>query len=388
VTTAHPPAGHPVGPIRHVVVIRPDQGGIAYVAGATVVELRARGTDVTELVGDDEGSPALDGLRTVWRNRDRIRAADVVHVELGRTALAAFWIGIWASLLRGDLVTVLHDGPTVVTAPGSGVIHTRPGRRDAVAHKLFAPVLDRPLRQLLQRRTRCWVALSDRSRSDLASAGLAPVVVIPLGADPPGATRPPSEGDSVVFAGFIAQSKGIDTLLDAWEEVGPTTGLRLHILGGHRRQYDGYVAGLRARVEASGTDVTWHGRVDDGELDATISGAAIVVLPYLTSNPVSGILVRALVAGRPVVATSVPAFVDMVEDGVTGVIVEPGDVPGLAKAIAGLAHDAPARDELGGAAAAWAARHCTWTAQVDALETAYRTGADRRGRSPAVGPTG
>ena len=95
VTTAHPPAGHPVGPIRHVVVIRPDQGGIAYVAGATVVELRAWGTDVTELVGDDEGSPALDGLRTVWRNRDRIRAADVVHVELGRTALAAFWIGIW-----------------------------------------------------------------------------------------------------------------------------------------------------------------------------------------------------------------------------------------------------------------------------------------------------
>jgi len=358
---------------RRVVLVRPGEGGVAYVAASVATELRGRGAAVTELVGSERDWPALDGARTVWRHRKAIRAADVVHVELGLTALSAVWIAAWTALLRGDLVTVLHDGPDMVKSPGSGVIRTAPGWRDAAAHKLAAPVLDGPLRALLRRRTRQWVVLSDRARRDLEAAGFAPVAVVPLGADAPTATVAPSLGTTVVFAGFIAQSKGLDGLLDAWESVGPTTPLHLHIVGGHRRQYDEYVDGLARRID--GMDgVTLDGWASDEAFNTAIAGAALVVLPYLKSNPVSGVLIRAAVEGRAVIATTVPAFADRVEDGVTAVLIPPGDTGALTDALASLVGDGARRDALGKAAAEWARTHCTWAAQVDALTAAYGPG--------------
>jgi glycosyltransferase involved in cell wall biosynthesis len=356
---------------RRVVMIRPRDGGVAFVAASEAAELSRRGDVTTQLVGNEAGAPALDGLRTAWRHRREIRDADVVHLELGLTALGAFWIGAWASLVRTDLVTVLHDGPSMVKSPGSGAIRNAPGWRDAVAHKVFARILDRPLRALVRGRTRRWVVLTDQSRRDLERVGMAPVVVVPIGADPPIATRPPSECTTVVFAGYIVQSKGIDGLLDAWEQVGPSSGLRLQIVGDHRRHYVEYAASLRARVESSMVATEWIGKASEEELQSLIADAALVVLPYLKSNPASGIVVRALVEGRAVVATSVPAFTTVIENGITGVLVEPGDVHTLASTIAELLDDEVTRDRLGKAAATWAADHCTWAAQVDALEIAY-----------------
>lgn len=150
-------------PIRHIVMIRPEAGGVAYVGQSCATELRARGFTVTELIGSDRESPAREGLRQIWARRSLIRSADIVHVELGATALCTFWLAFWAGVLRGDLVTVSHDGPLLVGSPGSGVMVTGPGVRDAIAHKVFARFLDRPLRALLRRRTMVWVTLAHES---------------------------------------------------------------------------------------------------------------------------------------------------------------------------------------------------------------------------------
>ena len=53
-------------PFRTMVMVRPGEGGVAGVAASCATEFRARGIIVTELVGDDSGSPALDGIRAVW----------------------------------------------------------------------------------------------------------------------------------------------------------------------------------------------------------------------------------------------------------------------------------------------------------------------------------
>ncbi len=372
---SRPPAhGASRGEIRHVVMIRPEVGGVAYVAQSSANELRGRGIQVTELVGTDGGSPALDGARTAWAHRAQIRSADVVHLELGVTALSAFWIGVWASLFRRRLVTVVHDGLRIVNAPGSGLIRTRPGRRDAIAHKIAAPLLNRPLRALIVRRTRRWVALSDRSRSELEGAGLGAAVVLPIGADPPTSAARPSECKTVVFAGFISPAKGLDVLADAWEAVGPATNLRLVVVGNHGRQYADYAEAVRRRLESLDPTVSWSGWVNDDEtFNAAIAEAAIVVLPYRRSNPASGILIRAAVEGRAIIGSSVPAVVDFLADGVTGLIVEPDDAEGLARALLVLATDQAARDALGAASARWAAEHCTWATQVDHLVAAYET---------------
>ncbi len=358
-------------PFRTMVMVRPGEGGVAGVAASCATEFRARGIIVTELVGDDSGSPALDGIRAVWANRRRIREADVIHVELGLTAVAAFWVALFVCLMRSDITTVVHDGPDLVKSPGSGVIRTSPGLRDSIAHRIFAPMLDRPLRAMLRRRTRIWLTLSERARNELEVAGLHPVAVFSLGADPPISTLPPSRCTTVVFAGFIAQSKGIDVLLDAWDSIGAVTGLVLQIVGGHGRQYEEYVTGLRRRTDASPLPVTWISQTSEAEFQSAIAQAAIVVLPYVKSNPVSGIAVRAAVEGRAIVATTVPAFADMLENEVTALLVRPGEPQALGNAILALARDSELRDTLGRTAASWASSNCTWKAHADALTVAY-----------------
>jgi glycosyltransferase involved in cell wall biosynthesis len=197
------------------------------------------------------------------------------------------------------------------------------------------------------------------------------VVVAPHGADPPTSSAPPSRCTSVVFAGYVARSKGVDVLLDAWETVYPAADLRLQIVGGHGRHDEAYAEALRDRIRSSGLPVTWRGWVGDDELRAAIAEAAIVVLPYRKSNPMSGILIRAAVEGRAIIASSVPAVADVLEEGVSAVIVEPGDPDTLSKALLELIHDKVKRDALGRAAAAWAETHCSWSLEVAALEEAY-----------------
>jgi colanic acid/amylovoran biosynthesis glycosyltransferase len=80
---------------------------------------------------------------------------------------------------------------------------------------------------------------------------------------------------------------------------------------------------------------------------------------------------RAAVEGRAIIGSSVPAVVDFLADGVTGVVVEPDDALGLAGALLDLAADPATRDQLGAASGRWAASRCTWTAQVDGLVAAY-----------------
>ena len=357
-------------PIRHIVMIRPEAGGVAYVGQSCATELRARGFTVTELIGSDRESPAREGLRQIWARRSLIRSADIVHVELGATALCTFWLAFWAGVLRGDLVTVSHDGPLLVGSPGSGVMVTGPGVRDAIAHKVFARFLDRPLRALLRRRTMVWVTLAHESARQLHAIGYSPVVTVALGADAPTADRLPSQCDTVVYAGYIAPAKGLDRLVVACENLGSSSGLRLQIVGEPSSGSHGYAADLRDRLEKSGIPFSWEGWVDDSAFNAIIARAAIVVIPYRRSNPMSGVVVRAAVEGRPIIGTTVPAITGPMAEGLPCVRVD-GDPEGLAKAIAELTADAEGRDELGRAAARWGATHCTWALHVDGLEVAY-----------------
>jgi glycosyltransferase involved in cell wall biosynthesis len=354
-------------------MIRPAAGGVAYVAESCAKELRSRGVDVTELVAAEGGSPASQGLRSVWRQRKRIGAADVIHVELGSTALSGFWMAFWVSLIRGHLVMVLHDGPQMVDAPGSGAIVTRAGRRDAIAHKILSPVLDSTLRRQIERRTAIWVAPNDQTSDALRAAGLTPVAVVPIGADAATQTLRPSQCDTVVYAGFIAPAKGLDILADAWAEIATVTDLRLLVIGQPERQHAAYAQDVRNRLAKLGPSVTWIGWVGDGEFNAAIASAAIVVLPYRRSNPVSGIMLRAAAEGRAIIGSSVPAVTHYLEDGTTAVIVEPDDVGALGRAILMLSSDPKERDALGAAVGRWAKEHLTWARQVDELLKVYET---------------
>ena len=173
----------------------------------------------------------------------------------------------------------------------------------------------------------------------------------------------------MLFAGFLGPSKGVDELLDAWEQVAISDDLPLLIAG----DGDGtpWLEALRARADAMPIPPRWLGAVDEPHFSSLFAHAAVVVLPYRTSSSASGIVVRALAAGRPIIATRVPAIEGLVHDEVEGRVTAPGDAPALARALRELLDDPSARDRLGEAALNRARTELSWARHVSELEYAY-----------------
>jgi len=104
----------------------------------------------------------------------------------------------------------------------------------------------------------------------------------------------------------------------------------------------------RLRTEASGMGVsdkvTFLGWRDDiPEIMQTLD---IFVLPSLNEG-MARVLVEAMTAGRPIVASRAGGIPDLVKDGQNGFLVDPGDVNGLSSAIRRLLVDKKMRDEMG-----------------------------------------
>jgi glycosyltransferase involved in cell wall biosynthesis len=82
-------------------------------------------------------------------------------------------------------------------------------------------------------------------------------------------------------------------------------------------------------------------------------------------------VLEAMAAGRPVVATAVGAISDVVEDGVTGYLVEPGDVVALADRLGRLLDSGELRAQMGAAGQAVAASGHMPDAAIERLIALY-----------------
>jgi polysaccharide biosynthesis protein PslF len=172
----------------------------------------------------------------------------------------------------------------------------------------------------------------------------AKVATIPHGAAVPTPRRrlaPPARPMLLTW-GLIGRGKGIEWAIDALSDL---TDLR------PRPQY--VIAGrTHPKVLAFEGDIyremlverTWMRRVAGSvtfdssyrtvrSLTHLIQDAAVVVLPYDSRDQVtSGVLVDAIAAGRPVVATAFPHAVEVLSSG-AGVVVPHGDAPAMASAL-------------------------------------------------------
>ena len=75
------------------------------------------------------------------------------------------------------------------------------------------------------------------------------------------------------------------------------------------------------------------GVVPYGDVIALMRAASIVVVPSKSLDPCPTVVLEAMASGRPVVAAASGGIVDLVDDGVTGVLVPPGDTERLAAAL-------------------------------------------------------
>jgi glycosyltransferase involved in cell wall biosynthesis len=101
--------------------------------------------------------------------------------------------------------------------------------------------------------------------------------------------------------------------------------------------------GLESIVKLSGRTVT---------PEAILRELDIFVLPSVSNEGTSNALLEAMATGLPVVATRVGGSALVVEDEVTGFVISPGDVPGLAAALIRLIEDDALAARLGRAARA------------------------------------
>jgi glycosyltransferase involved in cell wall biosynthesis len=187
-------------------------------------------------------------------------------------------------------------------------------------------------------------------------------------------------GDVVCgLVGRLVWEKGYREVLDAARRLhDQVPNLRFAIIGPH--DPDKSDAVTRADVEAAeqlGT-VRFLGYRDDVD-DCYAAMDMYVLASYREGFPRSAMEAAAM--GLPVVATNIRGCRQVVDAGVTGVLVPPRDAPALADAIAGLATRPAVRESMGHAARAKAQRDFDQQRVIDiTLETYERVLADKRSR--------
>jgi glycogen(starch) synthase len=170
---------------------------------------------------------------------------------------------------------------------------------------------------------------------------------------------PPTAPDApLLFVGDLTPDKGVPTLLKAYRLLEGAPPL---VLAG--RSSPGVEWDLPDGVQ-------WVGALPHDQVLRLFRSARAVVVPSVWSDPCPTVVLEAMAAGRPVVAAASGGIVDLVVDGVTGVLVPPGDAPALARAIDLVLSD-PDRGRAFGAAGRDRAREFTVSTVVERIEHMY-----------------
>ena len=220
-----------------------------------------------------------------------------------------------------------------------------------------------------------------RFSAEVLDAPPARTEVIYGGADPRRfAPRPGGDRDGVLFVGRLTPHKGVDRLIRA---LPARAGLRIAGSGGHdprppERDYPDLLRRL-----AEGRDVRFLGPASEEDLPGLYRSAAVLAMPsvdrtcYGRPVPVSELLgltaLEAMASGTPVVASRIGGLAEVVVDGETGFLVEPGDLAALHDRLALLVSDRRLAARLGANARDLVVRRFTWRACAERCLAAYLT---------------
>jgi glycosyltransferase involved in cell wall biosynthesis len=274
-------------------------------------------------------------------------------------SLAAALLGPWLALRGSNLPTV-------------GLIHQPPGGIEGGA---LRRMLQRRLDRLAYRSTVRLMAASDLLAEQLIDDGTAAehIEVVRPGRDVAAAAigapgmRPPDDEHPLRAGRHIAalcvanwlRRKGILELLEAVAQL-PDALVTLHLAGDEQAStaYGARVRERLARADLSGR-VVRHGVLPREDVAALYAGADLFVLPSFEElyGTVYG---EAMALGLPVVGWRAGNLPYLIEHGREGLIVELGDVGGLAHALDLLAHEDALRLRMGTAGRTRAAAWPTW----------------------------
>ena len=138
-------------------------------------------------------------------------------------------------------------------------------------------------------------------------------------------------GRTILFFGYVRPYKGLADLLEAFRIARPDAWDHLLVVGEFyepRERYEPLLGDPRLRGKVRVVDRY----VANEEVASFFAAADVVALPYRSATG-SGIAQIAFGAGAPVIATRTGGLEEVVEDGISGLLVAPGDPAGLARAV-------------------------------------------------------
>ncbi|MEO6652892.1 MAG: glycosyltransferase family 4 protein [Ilumatobacteraceae bacterium] len=246
-------------------------------------------------------------LRTVRALRDE--AFDVVHIH--------------EPLAPGPPITSVY----LRTAPSVGTFHAA-GRSSS--YRFMAPGLKRILRRIDHK-----VVVSKDALAlvhgylggdyEMLYNGVETTEIRSVPAAP--VARP-----AIFFVGRHEERKGLGVLLSA--------------LGSTDLDVSCWIAGngpdtVRLTAEFAGDDrIEWLGRISDADKIARLRSAAVFCAPSLHGESFGVVLIEAMAAGTPVVASALDGYRNVATDGVDALLVPPGDVDALVTALLRVLGDA------------------------------------------------
>ncbi|TMI56887.1 glycosyltransferase family 4 protein [Candidatus Bathyarchaeota archaeon] len=222
---------------------------------------------------------------------------------------------------------------------------------DAGRPSLSKSIFDRIVAPLTVRRAMRVIAVSQHEAAHLAALGVPVdrISVIPNGVDlgELDGLKGQRKGDRLrgIFVGRLdPDQKGLTTLFQALALLPSDLPLGVRLIG----EDWGATEILRSLAERLGIrdKVAFVGRVDRGVLVNEYRDADFLVLPSLF-EPFGIVLLEAMATGLPVVASRVGGIPEIVEQGRTGILVEPGNARALADALTEICHDENLRIAMG-----------------------------------------
>lgn len=335
-----------------------------------------------------EDGPSSDAARAAV---DELRAAGVRVHGLGRDSTLAVW-SWWplVRLLRDERIDVLHShkfGSNVWAAALAPLARVPV----LVAHEHTWSFEGQPLRrfldrELIARSSEAFLAVSREDRRRMIDVERIPpdsVTLVPNGIDP----VPAGDGErvrrelgieaEVPVVGAVAvlrPQKALDVLLRAVAALtGKFPALRVLIAGEgpERAELEALAAelGVADRVTLLGqrSDVPdLLAALDMAVSSSSFEGTPLAMMEYMD-------------AGLPVVATRVGGVPDLIDDGVHGLLVEPGDPGALAAAMGELLRDPERARAMGERGRERRRSEFSIEATVRRLERLYEDLAARRG---------
>jgi glycosyltransferase involved in cell wall biosynthesis len=178
--------------------------------------------------------------------------------------------------------------------------------------------------------------------------------IIPIGIDFEGHSRSNLDAEpfTIGYLARVAPEKGLHVLCEVYRRLRARPGCppsRLAVAGYLAPEHKGYLADIEKKMAAWGLagHFEYKGAPDRAEKIAFLQGLSVLSVPSPHPTQKGQFLLEAMASGVPVVQPRIGAFTEVVEATGGGILVDDGDLDGLAAAVASLWDDVDRRRQLG-----------------------------------------